>query len=56
MIGPEGYTFTALTAIAVAQCVLAGEATPGFQTPSKAYGADFVLAVPGVTREDSQHE
>jgi short subunit dehydrogenase-like uncharacterized protein len=53
MTGPEGYTFTALTAIAVAQRVLAGEAPAGFQTPSRAYGADFVLAVPGVTRGDA---
>ena len=52
MTGPEGYSFTALTAIAVAQRVLAGEAPPGFQTPSKAYGADFVLSVPGVMRDN----
>jgi hypothetical protein len=25
---------------------------PGFQTPAKAYGADYVLKFPGVTRED----
>ena len=50
--GPEGYTFTALAALAVVGRVLAGEAPPGFQTPSTAYGPDFVLEVPGVQRED----
>ncbi|HEX6736973.1 MAG TPA: saccharopine dehydrogenase NADP-binding domain-containing protein [Vicinamibacteria bacterium] len=50
--GPEGYTFTALTALAALQRVLRGEAAPGFQTPAKAFGPDFVLAIPGVTRED----
>jgi short subunit dehydrogenase-like uncharacterized protein len=52
LIGPEGYTFTALTAVEVVQRVLAGEAPPGFQTPAKAYGPDIVLRVPGVTREE----
>ena len=46
---PEGYSLTALTAVAAAQKVLAGEAPPGFMTPSKAYGPDFVLEIPGVT-------
>lgn len=50
--GPEGYTLTADTAIRIAQRVLAGDAPVGFQTPSRAYGADFVLDVPGVVRED----
>ena len=30
----------------------AGGAKPGFQTPATAFGADFVLALPGVKRED----
>lgn len=50
--GPEGYTLTADTAVRIAQRVLAGDAPVGFQTPSRAFGADFVLAVPGVVRED----
>ncbi len=50
--GPEGYTLTALTALAVVSRVLAGEAPPGFQTPSRAYGADFILEVPGIERAD----
>jgi len=50
--GPEGYTLTAETAVRIAQRVLSGDAPTGFQTPSRAYGADFVLEVPGVVRED----
>jgi len=49
---PEGYTLTAMTAIGIARRVLEGEFEPGFQTPSLAYGADFVLQFEGVTRED----
>jgi short subunit dehydrogenase-like uncharacterized protein len=50
--GPEGYTFTVLTALAIVDRVLTGAAPPGFQTPAQAYGADFVLGIAGVTRED----
>jgi short subunit dehydrogenase-like uncharacterized protein len=50
--GPEGYTLTALTALAIAERVLAGDAPAGFQTPSGAYGADFILNIEGVRRED----
>jgi len=52
LYGPEGYTFTALTALAAVEEVLSGKAPPGFQTPAKAYGADFVLGIEGVKRED----
>ena len=52
LVGPEGYEMTVRTALAVVEKVLAGEAPPGFQTPSRAYGPDFVLGVPGVSRED----
>jgi short subunit dehydrogenase-like uncharacterized protein len=52
MRGPEGYTFTALAAVAAVEKVLAGHAPAGFQTPSLAYGADFVLEIEGVSRED----
>jgi short subunit dehydrogenase-like uncharacterized protein len=50
--GPEGYTLTMLTALAIMERVLTGEAPPGFQTPARAYGADFILQIPGVTRMD----
>lgn len=50
--GPEGYTLTALTALACVARVLDGQAPAGFQTPSLAYGADFILKIEGVVRED----
>jgi short subunit dehydrogenase-like uncharacterized protein len=50
--GPEGYTLTAMTALAIVERVLAGDAPAGFQTPSLAYGADFILSIKGVARED----
>ncbi len=50
--GPEGYTFTMLTALAALTRVLAGDAPAGYQTPSLAYGPDFVLEVPDVERGD----
>lgn len=50
--GPDGYTLTAHAAVAVASRILAAEATPGFQTPSRLFGPDFVLTLPGVKRED----
>lgn len=49
---PDGYTLTALTAVAAAEKVLAGGAKPGFQTPSRAFGADFILEIAGTERED----
>jgi short subunit dehydrogenase-like uncharacterized protein len=50
--GPEGYEMTVRTALAVVEEVQAGRAPAGFQTPSRAYGADFVLRIPGVERQD----
>jgi short subunit dehydrogenase-like uncharacterized protein len=52
MQGPEGYTITALTALNIAQKILDGNFTPGYQTPAKAYGADLVLEIEGVSRQD----
>jgi short subunit dehydrogenase-like uncharacterized protein len=49
---PESYTLTARAAVAIVARVLAGDAPAGFQTPSRAYGADFVLGLEGVSRED----
>jgi short subunit dehydrogenase-like uncharacterized protein len=49
---PESYTLTAQAALAIVARVLAGEAPAGFQTPARAYGADFVLGLEGVSRED----
>ena len=52
MTAPEGYTTTALTALNIMQKILDGNFTPGFQTPAKAYGADLILEIDGVTRAD----
>jgi short subunit dehydrogenase-like uncharacterized protein len=49
---PEGYQLTALTSLAIAKRILAEDLKPGFQTPSRAYGANYILEFPGVTRED----
>lgn len=50
--GPEGYTLTAVAALNIAERILGGDLTPGYQTPAKAYGADLVLEIEGVTRQD----
>jgi short subunit dehydrogenase-like uncharacterized protein len=49
---PEGYTTTALAAINITEKILAGNFAPGFQTPAKAYGADLILELEGVHRQD----
>ena len=49
---PGVYALTALVAVEIAERVLRGDARPGWQTPSTAYGPDLVMAVPGVSRED----
>ena len=48
----EGYTLTALTTVEIMYRILAGEATPGFQTPSRMYGPDFILMFEGSKRLD----
>ncbi|QJW88214.1 NAD(P)H-binding protein [Spirosoma taeanense] len=50
--GPEGYTLTARTSVLIVQKVLSGNWKAGFQTPAGLYGADLVLEVEGVRRED----
>jgi short subunit dehydrogenase-like uncharacterized protein len=49
---PEAYAFTAASAAAIAAHALAGDIEPGFQTPGRVYGPDFVLSLDGVVRED----
>jgi hypothetical protein len=49
---PEGYSLTAATAFDAACRVVAGEVKPGFQTPSRAFGTDYILNFDGVVRED----
>ena len=49
---PDGYTLTAMTAVAIAQNVLNDNFKIGYQTPSLAYGADFILEMEGCKRKD----
>ena len=49
---PEGYTTTALAALNITEKILAGNFVLGFQTPAKAYGADLILEIEGVERQD----
>jgi len=49
---PDSYGLTATAAVAAVAKVLGGLAPAGFQTPAGIFGADFVLALPGVVRED----
>jgi short subunit dehydrogenase-like uncharacterized protein len=49
----QSYSLTALAAAAILRRVLDGDAEAGFQTPSRLYGAEFVLSLDGVSRQDS---
>jgi short subunit dehydrogenase-like uncharacterized protein len=49
---PEGYTLTARTSLDATMRVAAGEFKPGFQTPSMAFGPDYILGFEGVMREE----
>jgi short subunit dehydrogenase-like uncharacterized protein len=49
---PEAYALTADAAVHLALKALEGDLSTGFQTPSSAYGADLILEIPGITRED----
>ncbi len=52
LTAPNGYTLTAIASVRAAERMLAGGVAAGFMTPSKAFGADFVLEIPGTVRED----
>jgi short subunit dehydrogenase-like uncharacterized protein len=52
LVTHEAYTFTAQAACAVMQQVTNGCIEPGFQTPGKLLGADFVLQIEGSKRHD----
>jgi len=51
LTGPDGYTLTMHSALIIVQKILNGHFSPGYQTPSVAYGEDLVLEIPGVKRE-----
>ena len=48
----EGYTLTAWTAVEIARRAASGALAAGFHTPSTAFGPDFILGFPGVSRTD----
>jgi len=48
---PDGYTLTSRSSLLIAQKILNGNFRPGYQTPGSAYGADLVLEIPGVERQ-----
>lgn len=50
---PEGYTLTADAALNIADKILNGNFTAGYQTPAKAYGEELVLGIDGVTLADA---
>jgi short subunit dehydrogenase-like uncharacterized protein len=50
---PEGYAFTAVSAVRAVEEVLAQKPL-GAQTPARAFGADFVLSIPGCQRQEVQ--
>jgi len=57
---PEGYWLTMLTTIEIMKRILNDDPSTGsgqglktgFQTPSLAYGTDFIMGFDGVERED----
>src|SRR4029079_19835357 len=49
---PDGYDLTVEAALAAVARVRAGAVAPGYHTPATAFGPDFVLDLPGVTRTD----
>jgi len=51
---PEGYWCTALTTVEIMKRILSGNLKTGFQTPSLAYGVDFIMGFDGVERDDLQ--
>ncbi len=49
---PEAYYLTALTSVEIMKRILNSDFKSGFQTPSKVYGADFILQFKGVERTE----
>jgi short subunit dehydrogenase-like uncharacterized protein len=49
---PAGYWLTALTSVEIMKRILASDFKPGFQTPARVYGPDFIMQFPRVERED----
>jgi short subunit dehydrogenase-like uncharacterized protein len=54
MTTPEAYRLTVLSALAAVEKISAGLPSGGFLTPSKAFGAEFALELPGVAMRESR--
>jgi short subunit dehydrogenase-like uncharacterized protein len=52
LIAPNGYTLTANTALMAVERILNGEVKPGFQTPSNAFGTQFLLELEACSIQD----
>lgn len=50
---PNGYTLTVLTALASVERFFSAPPSAGFQTPSRAFGADFITTIPGCAMQIS---
>jgi short subunit dehydrogenase-like uncharacterized protein len=48
----EAYALTAQTVVLAVESLDSEKLSPGFKTPSLAFGADFILRVQGSVRED----
>ncbi len=51
LVTPEGYSLTVQTALEIVRRTLAGEIDPGFSTPAKAFGGEFIEQFDGVLFE-----
>jgi short subunit dehydrogenase-like uncharacterized protein len=50
----EGYNLTAKAGIDIARLLLNEEFAPGYYTPAKLLGAEYILKIPGSKMEISQ--
>ena len=53
MSTPEAYHLTVLSALAAVDKVLTAPPSGGFFSPSKAFGAEFAMQLPGVALRES---
>ena len=51
MVTPDAYGCSAAVAVRVLDAVVSGQRQPGFQTPARLLGPEFIMTVPGVQRE-----
>jgi short subunit dehydrogenase-like uncharacterized protein len=48
----SGYALTAKTAVLIAEKILAGNFSAGYQTPAMKYGEDLIMEIPTSQRTD----